>query len=225
MKVGILLSTTVLGMAMSFASSSVLAHESVYEVTITNLTKNIVFTPILVASHYKGVKIFTLGHPASDELGRIAEGGDIGPMADALDANSKVIDVSDSGGPLGPGHSVTVEVSAKHGGYVTVASMMLPTNDGFIALNGVQAPKHNHGKRTVYSPGYDAGTETNDELCAHIPGPPDFVCTGEAFSPDDDGEGYVHINSGISGIGDLMQEKYDWRNPVAAISIKQVRKD
>ena len=35
----------------------------------------------------------------------------------------------------------------------------------------------------------------------------------------DDGEGYVHIHRGMHGIGDLAPEIYDWRNPVAAITI------
>ena len=36
-----------------------------YQVTITNLTRAQTFTPILVASHRKGVKIFELGSAAS----------------------------------------------------------------------------------------------------------------------------------------------------------------
>ncbi len=215
-----------LGITLSFASSSVLAVNNSYKVTITNITRNLVLTPILVASHRKGVKIFRLGEKASFELGRVAEGGDIGPMADALVANSKVVDVADSGGPLGPGQSVTVEVDAKHGAhYITVASMELPTNDGFIALNGVRVPRFFHGSRTFYSPVYDAGTEANDELCDHIPGPPGFVCTGEAFSEENESdEGFVHIHSGIHGIGDLMPEKYDWRNPAVKVTIQHARK-
>ena len=210
-----------LGIALSFASSTVLAKDKkYYEVTIPNLTSNIVLSPILVASHRKGVKIFNLGEEASYELGRVAEGGDIVPMTDLLTANNEVVDVADSGGPLGPGESVTVEVDAKHGAkYLTVASMILPTNDGFIALNGVKIPRSRHDLMTFYSPVYDAGTEVNDELCAHIPGP---MCGGDPFSDAaDSDEGYVHIHSGIHGNGDLLPEIYDWRNPAAKITIKR----
>ena len=214
------LSAVLLGIALSFASSSVLAKNNTYKVTITNLTTNLVLTPILVASHRKGVNIFKLGEEASYELGRVAEGGDIVPMADLLTANNEVVDVADSDGPLGPGESVTVEVDAKHGAnYVTVASMILPTNDGFIALNGVKIPRSHHDLMTFYSPVYDAGTEVNDELCAHIPGP---MCGGDPFSDAaDSDEGYVHIHSGIHGNGDLLPEIYDWRNPAAKITIKR----
>jgi 2',3'-cyclic-nucleotide 2'-phosphodiesterase (5'-nucleotidase family) len=216
-------------MAMAVTSGAALASsdadsdaksKGTYEVTITNITDNIVFTPILVASHRKGVKLFALGQPASSELGRVAEGGDIAPMTAALMSNNRVVDVANSGGPLLPGASVTVSVDASGARFISVASMMLPTNDGFIALNGVKAPKKHRKSTTYLSPGYDAGTETDDELCANIPGP---QCGGEPFSPNDQGEGYVHIHSGIHGIGDLGADVYDWRNPAAAISIKRVR--
>jgi len=141
--------------------------------------------------------------------------------------------VENSGGPLLPGHSVTVMVSAENGArHVSVASMMLPTNDGFIGLNGVKAPKK--GTATYFSPGYDAGTEENDELCANIPGP---QCGGAGPSPilvpgtenNPGDEGYVHIHRGTQGIGDLSivepdsADIYDWRNPVARITITRVK--
>jgi archaellum component FlaF (FlaF/FlaG flagellin family) len=190
-----------------------------YEVTITNITNSINFTPILVSSHRKGVSLYEPGSPASDELTAIAEGGDIAPLTAVLQDDSRVADVQNSAGLLGPGESVTVTVSAKHGARnISIASMMLPTNDGFIALNSVKAPRH--GTATYYSPGYDAGTEPNDELCISIPGP---TCGGVGLSPDAGGEGYVHINRGIHGIGDLAPDVYDWRNPVARITISRAK--
>lgn len=192
-----------------------------YDVSITNITHSINFTPILVTSHRKGVSLYELGEPASDELSAVAEGGDIAPLAAQLAADPRVADVQNSAGLLGPGESVTVTVSANPGArYISLASMMLPTNDGFIALNSVKAPRH--GSVTYYSQGFDAGSEPNDELCISIPGP---TCGGEGPSPGVDGEGYVHINRGIHGIGDLAPDVYDWRNPVAQITITRVRGD
>jgi len=215
--------------ALMFASSSTFAGgDKTYEVTITNLTNSIKFTPILVASHKKGLApLFVLGSTASDELTAIAEMGDVGPLTAKLEAVSDVADVENSGGLLLPGASVTVTVSAEKGAkHISIASMMLPTNDGFIALNGVKAPKK--GSVTYYSPGYDAGTEINDEDCGNIPGP---TCGGEGLSPDTDGEGYVHIHRGMHGIGDstdpdvtfLAEDVYDWRNPVAKITITRMK--
>jgi hypothetical protein len=211
--------------ALIFSSSSVLADgNATYDVTITNLTNSISFTPILVTSHRKPITIFELGFPASEDLRMVAEGGDIVPLTTTLHANSQVVDVQNSGGLLLPGASVTVIVSAKRGAkLISLASMMLPTNDGFIGLDSVRVPKH--GSATYFSPGYDAGTEPNDELCINIPGPAS-VCQGVPFSPgeDEDDEGYVHIHRGIHGIGDLEASVYDWRNPVAKITVTRIRK-
>ncbi len=195
--------------------------DTAYQVTITNITNSINFTPILVASHRKGVSLYELGSPASDELTAIAEGGDTAPLAAVLDADPRVADVQNSGGLLEPGQSITVTVSARRGArFISLASMMLPTNDGFIALNSVRAPRH--GSVTYYSQGFDAGSEPNDELCISIPGP---TCGGEGPSPGVDGEGYVHIHRGMHGIGDLAPDIYDWRNPVAAVTITRAHDD
>jgi len=212
--------------SLVFASSSALASGSkMYKVTITNITNSITFTPILVASHRKKLSIFELGEPASLALATIAESGGVGPLSEMLEGNGA--DVGNSGGLLFPGGSITVEVSASHGARrITLASMMLPTNDGFIALNSVKAPKH--GSVTYYSPGYDAGSEPNDELCGNIPGP---FCDGTGPSPNGDpalDEGYVHIHRGIHGLvagndTDLDADRFDWRNPVAKITITRVR--
>jgi hypothetical protein len=215
------LSTAAAAGLLLSSSAATAGGPASYQVTITNITNSINFTPILVASHRKGVSLYELGSPASDELTAIAEGGDIAPLAAELQDDLRVADVQDSGGLLGPGESVTVAVSAANGAHnISIASMMIPTNDGFIALNSVKAPRH--GTVTYYSPGYDAGSEPNDELCISIPGP---TCGGEGLSPDSDGEGYVHVNRGIHGIGDLAPDVHDWRNPVAKITISRVKSE
>ena len=215
------LATAAIGGLLMSSTTAIADDHSEYKVTITNITNAINFTPILVTSHRKGVSLYELGSPASDELTAIAEGGDTAPLAAVLDADPRVTDVQNSGGLLEPGQSVTVTVSAKRGArFISLASMMLPTNDGFIALNSVRAPRN--GSVTYYSQGFDAGSEINDELCISIPGP---TCGGEGLSPGADGEGYVHIHRGIHGIGDLGPEVYDWRNPVAAITITRAHDD
>ena len=205
------------------SSSAQAGGRATYHVTITNLTNAIIFTPILVASHRKRIDLIELGSPASKELTAIAEAGDTALLETALKDTKHVADVQNSGSPLFPGKSVTVVVKARHGARrISLAAMMLPTNDGFIALDSVSAPKR--GTQTYYSPGYDAGTEPNDEMCINIPGP---ICGGEGLSDDEnlDDEGYVHIHRGIHGVGDLHLQPaiYDWRNPVARITVTRVR--
>lgn len=194
---------------------------AVYHVTITNATNSINITPILVASHRYPASIFELGAPAGDDLAAVAEAGDTSSLQATLEAMPQVVDIQSSGGLLGPGQSVTVVVSAAHGARrISLAAMMLPTNDGFIALDSVRAPRY--GSRSYFSPGYDAGTEANDELCGSIPGP---TCGGIGPSPgDNDGdEGFVHIHRGMHGIGDLDAAQYDWRNPVVRVTVTRVR--
>ena len=209
------------GWAQSPESSISIARsgEPMYEVTITNITRGAFFTPILVASHRLGVNLFTLGQPASDELAILAEGGDVVPLEQALRADPPVVDVANSGGLLKPGESVTVRVAARAADRISLAAMILPTNDGFIALNGMEVPRF--GSLNIQIPGYDAGSEPNDELCASIPGP---QCGGVGVSLDTGGEGFVHVHAGIHGVAgaDLKPELYDWRNPMASVTITRV---
>ena len=190
-------------------------------VTITNLTYSINFTPILVASHRRSLSVFEAGTPASDDLTAIAEDGDVGPLTTTLNHDEQVVDVQNSGDLLGPGESVTVIVRGNRGArYISIAAMMLPTNDGFIGLNSVAVGRR--GTQTFYSPGYDAGSEANDELCSNIPGP---TCggIGPSVGVNDGDEGFIHVHRGMHGIGDLSAAIYDWRNPVARITVSRVR--
>lgn len=204
-------------------------HRPQLAVTVTNLTRGQTFTPVLVASHREGVSLFTLGEAASPELAVLAEEGDVAPLAALLLASPLVRAVANSGPPpggfVGPGQSKTVIVDADRGvDHVSVAAMLIPTNDAFFALNGVRAPR-GHEVLTYLSPAYDAGSERNDELCASIPGPSFTECggAGGGGQPTGGEEGYVHIHAGIHGIGDLDASQRDWRNPVAHITIKRVR--
>lgn len=72
----------------------------------------------------------------------------------------------------------------------------------------------------IYSPGYDSGTEGNDESCAHIPGPACSMFTKDSNAPA--GEGAVHVHRGIHGGGDLDPSVHDWRNPVIKVSFEQM---
>src|SRR5206468_407812 len=71
-----------------------------FEVTVTNLTRGQQFTPILVASHKAGVKLFELGSTASLELEALAEEGNTAPLKTLLGAMPEVRDVTDSGALL-----------------------------------------------------------------------------------------------------------------------------
>ena len=196
-----------------------------YAVTVTNITRGQTFTPILVATHKAGVRLFELGQPASAELATLAEEGMTAPLEALLSGMPGVKDVQSSGALLPPGESVTIMVRTQ-GTFdrVSLASMLIPTNDGFFALNGVEGPR-GRAVMTLISPAYDAGSERNDERCMSIPGPFFAECGGPGGGVMAVGgeEGYVHIHAGIHGIGDLVAADRDWRNPVARITIQRMR--
>ncbi|MGH8654898.1 MAG: spondin domain-containing protein, partial [Gammaproteobacteria bacterium] len=202
---------------LAVAAASSLAHADDglrFEVTVTNLTRGQQFTPILVATHREGVSLFKAGDAASPQLAILAEEGDTAPLTSLLSGLPEVKEVVSSSGLLDPGDSVTITVET--GGpfdHLSVAAMLIPTNDGFFAINGVAGPNGNDLLRRD-SPAYDVGSERNDELCASIPGPEFAECGGPGGGgkPEGDEEGYVHIHAGIHGIGDLPPEVRDWRN-------------
>lgn len=213
------LSAILMAFAMPPAQADDDTDTAVYEIHVTNVTRGQSFTPIMVAVHKAGVKLFALGQPASKELAALAEGGDTGPLSGVLTANPDVLEVITLPGLLAPGKTAVARIrTSGRFNHVSAAAMLIPTNDAFFALNDVAGPR-GRDVLPLESPAYDAGSEPNDELCTSIPGP---VCGGEGGSPQADGEGFVHIHAGIHGIGSLPAAQFDWRNPVAVISIQRV---
>jgi hypothetical protein len=196
-----------------------------YEITITNLTSGQSFTPILAATHTKDVRFFSLGAAPSDEMADLAEGGATGGLQDYLETMPDyVMDITGTdGGLIGPGQSRTIYLSGdKNSNRLSFAGMLLPSNDSFVAISSMKLPKDHDARLTL---AYDAGSELNDELCANIPGPQCAAINGgmmgESFSMGL-AEGYVHVSRGISGEGDLSASAYDWRNPVAQVSVRRM---
>lgn len=211
--------------AVSHADGTTDSHldRGAYDVTVTNLTRAQQFTPIFVATHRRDIRLFQLGDAASPGLETLAEEGNVQPLTEALLA-AGAFDVQNSGALLNPGASVTVRVDTR-GNFdrVSVASMLIPTNDAFFAINGVRGPQ-GKAPEVSYSVAYDSGTEGNDELCLNIPGPFFIECGGPGTggAPTGTGEGFIHVHAGIHGTGDLDESERDWRNPVARISIRRV---
>src|SRR5262245_12910655 len=112
--------------AATVSFSSALAQDRGFEVTVTNLTRGQQFTPILVASHKEGVRLFDLGSPASSQLATLAEEGNTAPLAALLGSMPEVKDIAVSAGLLNPGSSVEIFVEA--GGpfdRISVAAMLI----------------------------------------------------------------------------------------------------
>lgn len=188
------------------------------EVRIVNLTRGQVFSPVIAWTHARRFEpFFAFGGEASEELRSIAEDGDPGPMEMLLMDDPEVRSIAIADGPLMPGDTLTLTVDAGRGGrFLSLASMLVNTNDTFFALRGVRIPLS--GGAFYFQPGWDAGTEVNNEACTHVPGPACPMDSGN-IAEDGDGEGFIFTQEGIHGIGDLIPDQHDWRNPVAYIVV------
>jgi len=205
--------TTLLTGGYSYANHE--KGDKSYVVTITNVTSHQVITPPLAIIHEKTFELFKLGESSSDELATLAEDGDSEPLQNLLDTRSDVLEYVGASDVLLPGDTISFEVKSR-GRFknISVAGMLASSNDAFFAINNTELP--NYGKLNIMALAYDAGSEVNTESCDFIPGPP----CGNHARDTEDSEGFVYIHTGIHGIADLDPAVYDWRGPVAYITIE-----
>ena len=212
-----------------------------YEVSVTNLTYGIHFTPLILATHSPDAQIFSAGSAASSELQAIAEGGDTSSMAALLESIGAT--VANGDGLVAPGGTVTFMIDDASGSVLSLAGMLLPTNDGFVGLNSVKLPTGGAGDSVTYNAiGYDAGTEANDELVgsgapgeAGFPAPPPVVASGTGTGGTGvpgQAEGFVHVHRNVigdldenGGVSDINAAVHRWLNPVARVTITAMGDD
>ena len=231
-----LVATSVLFLALPAAS-----YATDFKVEITNLTNANYFTPILVSAHKRDLDMFEVGEPASEALQAIAEGGDVSAMQTALDAAGAATAVAEtpSGAPvLAPGETALALLDIRgRNRWISLAAMILPTNDAFIGLDAVRLHQR---VQTFNLYAYDAGTEVNDELMnpgaggapgvAGIPGDPSGLAgTGGSGQTSVETNTTVHIHRGIlgdddplGGLSDLDRSAHRWGTPVARVTITRV---
>jgi len=191
-----------------------------YRVTVTNLSLDQPMSPFFAAVHsYDTPPLYTLGQPASDALALLAEGGDNSDVISMYGQMDSVLSSeSVTSGLLMGGATMSFMVEARRGyNYLSLASMAVNTNDCFVAVNG----QYISDEASMVLPGLDSGTEENNELCTHVPGP---ACAGVGagvMRATDNAEGFVHVHRGNQKIGDLGPQ-YDWRNPMLSVSIERV---
>lgn len=212
-----------------------------YLVTIQNLTGGQPMTPPVIAAHKMGTRLFMVGEEAGPEIQAIAENGNNGPLLDALAEDDRVFALEEgSTGPLVPGgnpgntpfgNAVSIMITTPaEAGTLSMASMLICTNDGFTGLNGVKLPKK--GASVFFTRAFDAGTEINTEDFADIVPP----CQGLiGVSSDDPGTGMtdpalaegevIMPHTGIVGGDDLLPEVHGWNEPVGKVTITRVDSD
>ena len=194
---------------------------AIYEVAITNLTKDQVFSPPVIVTHTSQISVFEGGQKASAGLVLVAEDGKGELLADDLGASREVFEALATGTPVMPGHTEVFEIEGR-GRFdrISVVSMLVNTNDAFLGVDSQPLPTGRGSSHGFAAPGYDAGSEANNEDCGSIPGPACPEGSGNARDPE---EGVVHVHNGVHGVGDLAPAAYDWRNPVARVVVTRMR--
>jgi hypothetical protein len=229
-------------LALLLVATGALANEreSTYEITITNLTGGQPFSPPVLVTHRAPASLFHVGEPASTGIQQIAENGNNGPLLASVEGNPRfVYDVQEGSFPLVPAgtpggqmfpdsatYVITAGYTAK---YLSIAMMLVCTNDGFTGLDSLPIPGRVGRSITVYAHAYDAGTEINTEDFADIVPPcqgligvtSDDPGTGES-NPELAEGGVVAMHAGIAGGVDLLPEVHGWSEPVAMITITRV---
>ena len=208
-----MLTLSLLGLLFAPYRAAAQTGTKTYEVTVTNITSSMQgLSPVVVATHPASVQGWQMGQPASAGLELLAEEGMTGVLAGEWRA-AGATDVMTTGAHLFPGDGITVRVNANPGDVVSLATMLIQTNDGFTGLNG--APLTDGSTDTM---AYDAGTEENTEAKSDVPGPP---FGGKNSGPATNPRGGISEHPTIQGVGDVTPE-FDWTGPVARITIKAV---
>ncbi len=207
-----------------------------FDVTITNLTNQIHFTPFLVAAHPDGNNLFVTGQPASANLQAMAEGGDISGLEADVNGLGATVVANPVGGLLAPASSISFNMNTDgtSNDRLSIVAMLLPTNDAFAGLNAVEIPT-DPGTYVFNVPAYDAGTEANDEIIngggmpgvAGIPADPSGLGgTGGTGAAGADANTNVHIHRGslgdtdpTGGASDIDSTVHRWLNPVIRVTI------
>ena len=207
---------SIIFLTLLFAANAHARNVQTYKVSITNATTHHVFTPTLIATHTKNINLFQIGTAASDGLITQAETGDPSVLLSETQARTGVFDTV-IGSFIPYGQEASFTITARKHARLSLTAMLATTNDGFVGLNNVALPKNSV---TYFAYTYDAGSESNNEDCAFIPGPPCSEESGNART--ESGEGFISIHNGIHGIADLNTQDLDWRGPVAIVTITKI---
>lgn len=153
------------------------------KVTVENLSpvNGTFLTPFWVGFHDGGFDPVTVGSAAPAFIERIAEDGDFGPLQAAFAASSPTpltqgVLFGPSIPPIGPGEvsslSFTLDGNLATSRYFSYASMVIPSNDAFVANDDPLEHMIFDGAGNFLSASFvllgsevlDAGTEVNDEI-------------------------------------------------------------
>ena len=139
-------------------------------------------------------------------------------------ADPNVFATASNGGVVrqGAADSVDVSISTSERIRLTLATMLVNTNDAFGRISGASLDALTVGQSIPFMiPADDAGTEANSEIAATVPGP---AGGGEGFSSTRDDVDFVHIHPGLisrqDGLADsVLSGSHRWDNPVLTLVV------
>ena len=195
-----------------------------YDVTVTNLTPNQPMSPLAVLTHNTSFDLFEIGQSASVDLEYLAEGGSNAELLALSDSDANVYQGISGNGLIlsGEQDTVSIRVDLNQEGYISVASMLVNTNDAFVGESGLSLKSLAVGDTfTMNMNVWDSGTELNDELAETIPGP---AGGGEGFNSDRNDTDVVSFHSGVISQDDglatsALSGNHRFLNPGARITI------
>lgn len=193
-----------------------------YQVTLTNGTAAQPLSPMAVMLTTES-RFWTVGESASDALALLAEAGDNSSIIEA----EGVLAAESGEAPIAPGatESLTVSMDDEPSLWLTVATMLVNTNDGFTGVTGFTLEQLEVDETvSMWVNVYDAGTETNTEAAGTIPGPADG---GEGLSEGREDQDRVSLHAGVVSVDDgletsVLTQAHRFDNPSFHISITRV---
>jgi len=192
-----------------------------YSIKVQNLTSAQPMSPVAVVLHNSSYSLFSVGSSASLALEKLAEDGDNSSVIG--NTNTSIEQTKSSDALLTPSSVQDIEITSQSK-YISLATMLVNTNDAFAGLNSYDISTIAVGENVEINViAYDAGTEKNSETAQTIPG-----IGGEGFnSLRDDTNSIVRAHSGVISVDDGLNtsgltsiHKFD--NPVVKLTIKRI---
>jgi len=199
-----------------------------YQIDLTNLTHNQPMSPLAVILHDQGFQAWKTGLPASDGIERLAEGGDSSILLEMAAASTPNTTTAMGSDLILPGHTDSVTITSKIKGAIklSVASMLVNTNDGFTGASAVDVSSIRFNEPlTLFVHTLDAGTEANDELAVNLPGP---AGGGEGFNMSRNDRNFITVHPGVITADDglimsALDGSHRFDNPVARLVVSRIR--
>jgi hypothetical protein len=196
-----------------------------YKVSLKNLTYSQPLSPMIVSYHRGSEQLFALGEEVDVSFEMLVEGGDNSTLMKDLNRKKHISSVVGGNGVIPPSKTDSVVIKGRPTDCISMASMLVNTNDAFIGSNCLDVSSLGVGQKIVVDLlVYDAGTESNLESSTTIPGP---AGGGEGFNPKRDDNNFVTIHPNVvtkdDGLsGSVLTQEHKWDNPAAELTIERI---